>query len=749
MHNVLSYRPLEPFKSLPVIRDEKVEFDLFDQTAVGNSAQLAGTLREQLLEKTKKTKNVKKSKIKIPAPETKTSSSFETTVKANFTDLTSTTERKRPYLKSGMGIMDPSLFDLPNQSNSSMLINNAEVSPLYELRDSETKWLKELNESEMCKEYKLSEKFLSILLTFLENATKTEIPITQQTAIHLLRVESAESSKVIDEFLIFNKIKGAVLKDQGIIKKVRDKLQQIAEKVYELWIKIRQEINKPLLRIYWPKTLANDQNPELVFRVREKERYRLRKKKNNDQEQYFKLVQHKKDLQVTGQIITLMRKREILKHLINKFKLRMLSYDPQTFANFKKQIQTIFANEPGLFNVERSLLSSQAINKMLTFKPPEEHPPYPQFSVSNQFQISDAYSQDSSQIQTSNFTDQRFTKTKSKQLKLKSSKKQSSIKGRRFDLHEQKRYRGARKRAVSVKRAEEISSNLVGSIKAATPKRRKQSVHNTRHSMGFFSQAGSSVQGSASGKMRPEEMYKPQRKQTALTDFRKKILGIKDQDISQLESSVFSERAPPRFLLDLLKIHEVELVETRKQRRLRKQQHWINELGLEEKNFDVRCNRKLYKVKLVRRIGRLGRVRFDRVVVHDHPDSEEGSDSDRYLGDDSESDVSDASVLSALSNEYYEDIFLGTRLSEKAKQETGHSQVVELTELQKNKVRAVFAADDSEEEDIEFCEGNSQDRARKTAFQIELERAGLEVDLEALQDDVLGTSRIPKYSIPL
>lgn len=57
----------------------------------------------------------------------------------------------------------------------------------------------------------------------------------------------------------------------------------------------------------------NDQNPELVFRAREKERYKLRKKKGNDVDQYHKLLQNRKDLELIKFIAHMIKRREKIK----------------------------------------------------------------------------------------------------------------------------------------------------------------------------------------------------------------------------------------------------------------------------------------------------------------------------------------------------------------------------------------------------------------------------------------------------
>ncbi|KAI9919579.1 hypothetical protein PsorP6_017780 [Peronosclerospora sorghi] len=73
-------------------------------------------------------------------------------------------------------------------------------------------------------------------------------------------------------------------------------LNRVTCDVYAYWATKRQKLRRPLLRRFWPQTPLNDTNPHSVFRPRKKERYKLRKHRKNDLEDFRKLQQ----LRTTG-----------------------------------------------------------------------------------------------------------------------------------------------------------------------------------------------------------------------------------------------------------------------------------------------------------------------------------------------------------------------------------------------------------------------------------------------------------------
>jgi hypothetical protein len=87
----------------------------------------------------------------------------------------------------------------------------------------------------------------------------------------------------------------------------------VAEDVYRYWMQKRTRLRKPLLRRFWPVTASNDTNPHMVFRPREKERYKLRKHRRNDMEALLKMRQLRDELQHARKLVGDVRQREKLK----------------------------------------------------------------------------------------------------------------------------------------------------------------------------------------------------------------------------------------------------------------------------------------------------------------------------------------------------------------------------------------------------------------------------------------------------
>lgn len=92
-------------------------------------------------------------------------------------------------------------------------------------------------------------------------------------------------------------------------------LNRVTIDVYNYWVQKRAALKRPLLRKYWPQTPLNDTNPHLVFRPREKERYKLRKHRKNDMEGYRKLQQLRADCDRVRHLMDLVKRREKAKRL--------------------------------------------------------------------------------------------------------------------------------------------------------------------------------------------------------------------------------------------------------------------------------------------------------------------------------------------------------------------------------------------------------------------------------------------------
>lgn len=96
---------------------------------------------------------------------------------------------------------------------------------------------------------------------------------------------------------------------------VKTPLNKVTIDVYNYWVQKRMALKRPLLRKYWPQTPLNDTNPHLVFRPREKERYKLRKHRKNDMEGFRKLQQLRADCDRVRHLMDLVKRREKAKRL--------------------------------------------------------------------------------------------------------------------------------------------------------------------------------------------------------------------------------------------------------------------------------------------------------------------------------------------------------------------------------------------------------------------------------------------------
>jgi len=93
-------------------------------------------------------------------------------------------------------------------------------------------------------------------------------------------------------------------------------LKHVISTIYNYWITKRSKLKKPLLRRYHPVTASNDTNPHMVFRQREQEKSRLRKKRQNDVEAYKKMVVLQRDFEKLRGLCELIVKREEVNEMI-------------------------------------------------------------------------------------------------------------------------------------------------------------------------------------------------------------------------------------------------------------------------------------------------------------------------------------------------------------------------------------------------------------------------------------------------
>ncbi|KAL3940248.1 MAG: hypothetical protein SGBAC_005183 [Bacillariaceae sp.] len=90
------------------------------------------------------------------------------------------------------------------------------------------------------------------------------------------------------------------------------KIKDVVQDVFNYWVSKRSKLKRPLLRRFWPVTSSDDTNPHLVFRPREKEKYKLRKKRQNDMNTYRKMQLLKQDFEHLRELVQLVKKREEL-----------------------------------------------------------------------------------------------------------------------------------------------------------------------------------------------------------------------------------------------------------------------------------------------------------------------------------------------------------------------------------------------------------------------------------------------------
>jgi enhancer of polycomb-like protein len=121
--------------------------------------------------------------------------------------------------------------------------------------------------------------------------------------------------------------------------------KQVIHEVYTYWLQKRSKLKRPLLRRYWPVTSTDDTNPHLVFRPREKEKYKLRKKRQNDMDAYRKMKQLRNDFDNLRAILDLTVRREQLgcnhvKLQVDLFQQRLHdAVDTSKYPRLSDQIQ--------------------------------------------------------------------------------------------------------------------------------------------------------------------------------------------------------------------------------------------------------------------------------------------------------------------------------------------------------------------------------------------------------------------------
>mmetsp|Transcript_13777 Transcript_13777/g.25953 ORF Transcript_13777/g.25953 Transcript_13777/m.25953 type:complete len:619 (+) Transcript_13777:191-2047(+) len=150
------------------------------------------------------------------------------------------------------------------------------------------------------------------MIDLLEKATAFETIITLEQAERLIL------SKIPQMLLVFgtSHTAGPLSNQEQKKQKHEVNVKTVITQVYNYWVNKRSKLRKPLLRKYWPITASNDTNPHMVFRPREKEKYKLRKKRHNDLDAFKKMKQLKIDFTKVRALLELVQQREQVNKMI-------------------------------------------------------------------------------------------------------------------------------------------------------------------------------------------------------------------------------------------------------------------------------------------------------------------------------------------------------------------------------------------------------------------------------------------------
>mmetsp|Transcript_23137 Transcript_23137/g.33901 ORF Transcript_23137/g.33901 Transcript_23137/m.33901 type:complete len:655 (-) Transcript_23137:198-2162(-) len=250
-------KPLDIYKKLQIVR--AIEELIYDEET-GLATERVKTVDVD----TFKAPVVQKKKLNIPIGDVSYDADYDTQVPSDFSV-------PQNYVRYTKKIGD-----------------DEDITVDYCLESEDMVWLKEhpkLNADTELKNHLTSSAFERIINIF-ERSTGFGDPIDQCTA-----------ERLVCQFLQWR--------------------PQIANKlvveVYQRWLWKRSRIQKPLCRRYWPQTSATDTNPHLVFRPREKEKYKLRKHRKNDLQSFRKLQSLRKEFGKARVLLQLVLERELLK----------------------------------------------------------------------------------------------------------------------------------------------------------------------------------------------------------------------------------------------------------------------------------------------------------------------------------------------------------------------------------------------------------------------------------------------------
>ena len=208
---------------------------------------------------------------------------------------------------------------------ASIVVEEEEVAPAAAISSSSTTTAedsKQQSTSEATKEDVSTPPTAEVKAFTKKTVHEKTAPMTSILTISMLEImlDTMEKATAFDAIITLDQAESLILKKlpqfyhmypirarAGVVT-----IRHVINDVYQYWVSKRSKLKRPLLRRFWPVTSTEDSNPHLVFRPREKEKYKLRRKRQNDTDAYRKLQQLKQDFMQIRTLLELIKKREEL-----------------------------------------------------------------------------------------------------------------------------------------------------------------------------------------------------------------------------------------------------------------------------------------------------------------------------------------------------------------------------------------------------------------------------------------------------
>jgi enhancer of polycomb-like protein len=236
--------------------------------------------------------NPKKTKHDIPVPKIKDVETYKTDISATYVCPVSFVRYQRPTQRE----LKENLEYVIDAEDEVWLLNNTKFGgsvPNTRNNDSRKRRVDDKEERDTCQ---LPLAMFEIMMDVMEKTTTFDAIITKDYAEHYILNR-------LPQLYHMYPIKAS----SGVVK-----MKDVLQDVYNYWVSKRSKLKRPLLRRFWPVTSSDDTNPHLVFRPREKEKYKLRKKRQNDMDAYRKMQQLKQDFEQVRALLDLVKHREEL-----------------------------------------------------------------------------------------------------------------------------------------------------------------------------------------------------------------------------------------------------------------------------------------------------------------------------------------------------------------------------------------------------------------------------------------------------